>query len=107
MAPRDGKRKWRQWREDDARAALAELDASGESLNRFAACKGVSTQRLVYWRKRLADSGTTFVAVPLPESRSRSHVEIAVDGLVVRVREDLDVDDLARLVVAIARRARC
>jgi hypothetical protein len=107
MASSGRQRRWRQWSEAEARAALAELDGSGESAKRFASRKGVSTQRLAYWRKRLADSGTTFVAVPLPEAGRGGHVEIALDGVVVRVREEVEVDHVARLVVAIARRARC
>ena len=37
-------------------------------------------------------------------STERPHIEIAAAGAIVRVREDLDVDHVARLVEAIGRR---
>jgi transposase-like protein len=107
----DGRRRWQQWREEDARAALAEHAKSGQSLSRFARERGVSLRRLMYWRKRLGEGGTPgFVAVPIPPlasfSASVSRIELAVEGIVVRVREDLDADHLARIAMALARHAR-
>jgi transposase-like protein len=100
-----GVRRWRQWSEEQARRALEELAASGERASVYARRKGVSPQRIAYWRKRLAGSAKTeFVAVALP-TLSSATIEIAVAGVVVRVREDLDVDHVARLVEAIGRRA--
>ncbi|MGA3124885.1 MAG: hypothetical protein ABSF69_29420 [Polyangiaceae bacterium] len=109
----DGRRRWQQWREQDARAALAEHAKSGQSLSRFARERGVSLRRLMYWRKRLGEGGTPgFVAVAIPTPLSfpalASHIEVAVEGVVVRVREDLDAEHLARIAIALARaRARC
>lgn len=106
---RAGRGRWTQWGEAEARAALGELAASGESAVQFARRRGFSGQRLQYWKKRLGGLGSPaeFVAVQLP---SRSHVretiEIRVDGVAVHVREDLDVAHLARLVEALARRTR-
>jgi Transposase len=98
-------RRWRQWTEEQARRALAELAASGERASVYARRKGISSQRLAYWKKRLAGpSRTEFVAVELPAASAAS-IEIAAVGVVVRVREDLDVDHIARLVEAIGRRA--
>jgi hypothetical protein len=96
---------WRQWRETEAREALEELASSGESAASFARRRGVSTQRLAYWRKRLA-AGTApkFVAVALaPPTTSRS-IEICAGGVVVRIPEGADEDRVARLVEAIGRR---
>ena len=60
----DGRRRWRHWTEEQARAALGELAQSGLSIAKYAEIKGVSVQRLAYWRKRLrATSPTRFVAV--------------------------------------------
>jgi transposase-like protein len=101
-----GIRRWRRWSEDEARSALAELAGSGESAVRFARRLGISTQRLAYWRKRLGTTSAAFVAVRLPTTTSARHIEIALDGVAVRVREDLDVEHVARLVEALARRAR-
>lgn len=102
---RDGTRRWRQWTEDEARGALEELAQTGESAAEFARRRGVSTQRLAYWRKRLvASAKPRFVAVALPGTGSPASIEIASSGVVVRVREDLDVDHIAQLVEAIGRR---
>jgi transposase-like protein len=85
--------------------ALDELATTGESAVGFARRKGISTQRLVYWRKRLGE-GTKpkFVAVSLATARAAASIEIAALGVVVRVREELDVEHVARLVEAIGRR---
>jgi len=103
-AARAGVRRWRQWSEEQARGALEELAASGESTAGFARRKGISTQRLAYWKKRLAEPAKPeFVAVALPAAVAAS-IEIAAGGVVVRVREDLDVEHVAWLVEAIGRR---
>lgn len=103
----EGTRRWRQWTEQQARAALDELAASGESAAVFARRKGVSVQRVAYWRKRLASpAGAKFVAVALPAATSPSWIEIAAAGVVVRVREELGVEHVARLVEAIGRWTR-
>ena len=96
----DGRGRWRRWTEEQARAALDELAQSGLSIAKFAETKGISTNRIAYWRKRLAESvSVSFVAVPPATTRSRAQapaspgIEIVVwDGVAVRVREDLDVE---------------
>jgi transposase-like protein len=101
----DGRRRWRQWSEHEAREALAELARSGEGIACFARRKGVSEQRLYYWRKRIAQADApAFVAVPL--ATSRPQVEIASAAVTVRVREDLDLEHLADLIEVVARRGR-
>ena len=95
---------WRQWTETQARAALAEFGASGESGAAFARRKGCSAQRIWYWKKRLASvAAPEFVAVPLPTSGSGRWIEIDIGRVVVRVREGLDVEHVARLVGSIVR----
>lgn len=104
----DGRRRWVHWTEEQARAALDELSSSGTSIREFAKSKGVSTQRIAYWKKRVAEAGPTrFVAVALPARRPMdgSQIEIAVGDVAIRVREDLGVEQLARIVGALARRA--
>lgn len=84
----------------------------------FARRGGYSTQRLRYWKARLSAPGSTrataamsFVAVPLPMASRTSamarHIEIDCDGIVLRVREETDVDQVARLTVALVRARRC
>jgi hypothetical protein len=96
---------WRQWREPEAREALEELASSGESAASFARRRGVSTQRLAYWKKRLA-AGTApkFVAVTLRPTAAPRWIEICAGGVVVRIPEEVDEDRVARLVEAIGRR---
>jgi transposase-like protein len=81
----DGRRGWRSWSEREARQALAELSRSGEGIARFARRKGISEQRVYYWRKRIAEGAApAFVAVPVASSDSR--IEIASEAVTVRVR---------------------
>src|SRR5437870_2357838 len=103
---------WRRWSEAEARSQLDELARTTETAVRFAERKGVSTQRLAYWRKRLAGTSSTpatkpaFVAVTIPPASAHQEIEIRVADVAVVVQEGCDVDVVARLVDAIRRRAR-
>jgi hypothetical protein len=95
----------KRWTEAEAREALREFRESGLSATAFASKKGISPTRLPYWADRLegrAADAVDFVAVPLP---SQHGVEVEHQGVTVRVGA-LGVEELAQLVVAIARRAR-
>ncbi|MBX3126224.1 MAG: transposase [Polyangiaceae bacterium] len=100
------KRRWRQWSEQEARKAVAELAASGESAAAFSRRTGVSLGRLSYWRQRLDGSSlalgetTDFVAVNLAGVATSRCLEIVAAGVVVRVRDDLDVGRVAHLLCA-------
>lgn len=108
----EGERSWRRWSEAEARTHLEELSRTTESAVGFARRKGVSTQRLTYWKKRLAsavseDTRPAFVAVTMPTAASSRHeVEIRVADVAIVVREECDVEHVARLVEAIGRRLR-
>jgi transposase-like protein len=104
----DGRRRWQQWTEADARAAFAEHEKSGKSLTGFARERGVSLRRLMYWRKRLGGVGRPgFVAVTMPTTaETASLIEIALGDVVIRVREDIDIERLARIAVALGRHSR-
>lgn len=101
-------RRWRRWSESEARAALAELDRTGESDAAFARRRGISTQRLRYWRRQVEPTKSpAFVAVSVAKAKDATEeIAIRVDGLSVCVREDIDVEHLARIVGALARRPR-
>jgi transposase-like protein len=47
----------RRWRQEDAAKVLAAWEESGLSLSKFADEKGVSVQRLSWWRKQLKERG--------------------------------------------------
>jgi transposase-like protein len=102
----DRDRRWRQWSEQEARDALAELSESGESISQFAHRRGVSAQRIYYWKKRITHTAPpAFVAVPLTTT-SAAQIEIVAEGVTVRVREDLDPARLADILDVVARRGR-
>jgi hypothetical protein len=103
MATRFTKRRWKQWSEVEARAALDEWQESGASALKFAQSKGFSAKRLHYWQKRLGSADElAFVQVVAP-TRGDARIEIEHRGVVLRVREALDVEHLARIVAALSR----
>lgn len=105
QSEKSGEARAKRWTETEAREALREFRESGLSATAFAAKKGISPTRLPYWADRLGEraaDAVDFVAVPLP---SRHGVEVEHQGVTVRVGA-LGVEELAQLVVAIARRAR-
>ena len=100
---------WRQWSEAEARGMLTELKESGDSMAAFAARRGVSTQRLSYWAKRLRNGvgETTFVPVEIPGRAAATEaftIEVCAGDLVVRIREDADAGTLQRVVDTLRRR---
>lgn len=103
-------RSWRRWTEDEAGAALDELARSGESAADFARRRGVSAQRIRYWKKRLGErtEQPAFVALTLPDVAAVRHstLEVRIDDIIVAVPLHSDVEQVASLVSAIARRRR-
>jgi transposase-like protein len=105
-----------KWGEPEARAALEEWKRSGQTEHAFARQRGFSPQRLRYWRSRLraptakrtSAAPPAFVAVAMPvAARETSKIEIHVGALLVCVREELEVEHLARIVDALARLRAC
>jgi transposase-like protein len=89
----DGRRRWQSWTEQEARAALDELSRSGVSVAKLAEARGVSVQRIFYWRKRLAEEAPVkFVPVAVSTSGTSpamgSHIEIVAGPVTLRVRGD-------------------
>jgi plasmid stability protein len=104
QAEKTRKARAKRWTEAEAREVLRERRESGLSAVAFAAQRGISVTRLSYWGERLgqrAAGDVSFVSVPLS---SRHAVELEHRGVMVRLGA-LSVDELARLVVEIARRA--
>lgn len=104
------------WTPAEARRALAELKRAGVNGGKLARARGISGQRIGYWKRRFADEAggaMSFVpvSVPVPAtsnsvSRSGVDIEIVVDGVVVRVREEIEVERLAQIVGALVRGVR-
>ena len=100
----------RRWGDADARRVLAALEASGLSVNAFAAREGLDAQRLYYWRKRVGKGvalavSPTFVEVP---RHAPEPVEIALrSGRSLRVRESIDAATLRRFVAVLEEDAAC
>lgn len=97
-----------RWTEREARAALEEFASSGESELAFARRRGISRQRVRYWRERLEGAGVAtprFVAVAMPvaPSMATATIEIRTGSVSVCVREDFDVERVARLVRALSQ----
>ncbi|HEY6560103.1 MAG TPA: hypothetical protein VI072_22620 [Polyangiaceae bacterium] len=104
QAEKARKARAKRWTEAEASEALREWRESGLSAVAFAAQRGFSATRLPYWEARLGQrtAGTvSFVSVPFS---SQHAVELEHRGVTVRLGA-LSVDELARLVVEIARRA--
>lgn len=103
-------RAWRRWTEEEARPALDELARNGESAEAFARRRGISPQRLRYWKKRLAETAMSqpaFVALTLPAVPvARGEIEVRIDEIVIAVHDRCDVEQVASLVAAIVRRRR-
>ena len=101
-------RGWTQWKEPEAREVLASWRRSGLSAAAFCAREGCTTARLRYWAERLPDAAeassasVSFVPIALGETRRAAQIELERGGVVLRVREDLDVAHIARLVAALA-----
>lgn len=87
---------------------LGQLASSGESEASFCRRRGIGRARLRYWRRRLATTRPlpAFVPVELPSSVAAKEIAIRVGDVSVCVREDLDVEHVARLVGALGRRVR-
>jgi len=97
----------KRWTEAEGREVLREWQASGLSAVKFAAQRGITAARLSYWEERLGQKAADEVSF-VPVALSSQHaVEIEHRGVTVRLSA-LGTDELARLVVEIARRAsRC
>lgn len=102
---------WRaqpRWSVREARAALADLDASGLSIAAFAKREGLVPERLYNWRRRLAETvapKADFVEVRAKASGPSGHVEVVFpSGVMLRVAETIDPAVLGRLVSALGSR---
>jgi len=99
-----------RWTEDDARAVLAALDRSGQSVRTFAEAHGLDPQRLYAWRRRVAGGDRiTFREVTVrPQDASSGAFEVVLpSGAVIRVPPTFDEAALARLLDVLERPRAC
>lgn len=113
----DKKRRGKRWKMEQAREVIGQWRSSGKSAVAFAAEHGFSATRLSYWSKQIEEVALerpTFVSIPVlaagtTRSRAALGIEIEVDGLTVRICENVDARYVAQLVAALQTRgaARC
>jgi transposase-like protein len=106
-----------RWTEADARAALAALRESGQSVSLFAAAHGLDRQRLYVWRRRFAQTSAVrpFEEIVVRPPRDARSTPVASGGFTImlssghtlRVPTAFDVDDLRRLVDVLAETSVC
>ena len=126
MSERECDTQWRpsrerRWSEQEGRAMVAALRASGASIGEFAARHELDPQRVRYWlgrveegraaRRRMGNRAIGFAPVRVIEAPTREAalarvIEVAVGPAVVRVGEDFDEGHLRRVVAAL-RGAPC
>jgi transposase len=104
-------RRTRSWWRD----AVSRWKRSGLSARAFAEDEGLSARTLSWWSSTLrrgtrAERGSSETAIApieiaLPTTRAAQHVEIAIEGAVVRVEVGADVDYVASLVRRLAGRS--
>lgn len=104
-------KQWRRWGESEGRGILEEFARSGVSEVSFCLQRGIGRQRLRYWRKRLSTkmAEPAFVPVDLGAAvggSTATEIAIRVGDVAVCVREDLDVEHVARLVAALRGHTR-
>lgn len=93
----------------EGRALVSAWRGSGLTINEFARRRGVSAQRISYWRLRLANdkpaSGFVEVRASAPVA---SPVEVLIPGgVVVRVCAGFNPAVLSAVVTALAASGRC
>jgi len=102
----------RYWREEDARVVVDAWRESGASLAGFCRSHGVASARLSRWAARLGrEAAVRFHPVRLTtggESAPRAGLEIEFpDGTTVRLPAGFALDDLRRILSALAPAPRC
>jgi hypothetical protein len=93
-----------RWTADDARAVLAALDRSGQSVRAFAEEHGIDPQRLYAWRRRVAGGDAiTFHEVTVrpviaTEAPAGVFEIVLASGVRIRVPSSFDAAALTRLL---------
>src|SRR5687767_382693 len=102
-----------QWSELEARAVLSAWRASGVSIERFAASRGIVAQRIRWWKKKLESgepSRKSMALLPVhvvdaaQPSRGAPVQVILPSGHIVRVGRGFDEDTFTRVMAILSGR---
>ena len=102
-----------QWSELEARAVLSAWRASGLSIERFAASRGIVAQRIRWWKKKLESGEAARKSMALlpvsvveaaPPSRGAPVQVILPSGHIVRIGRGFDEDTFARVIAILSGR---
>jgi len=112
----------RTWSDEDKARVVAEIEASGDSVSGVARRHGLSPQQVFGWRRRIresqafraadgaqfvpavVDSARTDAAVPRHQHRdepSAGTIEVAIDGVMVRIGPGAPADTIAAVLRAL------
>ena len=101
-----------QWSEHEARVVLHAWQVSGQSIERFATQRGLTPQRLRWWKNKLEGpaepkraKGVSLVPVRVVESTRGTPIQIMLpNGLSIRVGRGFDEETFARVMAILGGR---
>lgn len=101
-----------QWSELEARSFLRAWSASGLSVEKFATQRGITPQRLRWWKKKLEASapaleGASLSLLPVQVAESGRGAPIQVllpNGQIVRVGRGFDEEAFCRVIALLGGR---
>lgn len=103
-----------RWNRGEARAVIAELEASGMTVEKFAEREGLKLERLARWKRKLETSETArrspkFIELrPAPAKLKSARLELVLrSGHVLFFGESFDPDSLRRILELLERDAGC
>lgn len=91
-------RSQRRWTEEDARAALMALAASGLSVREFAKQEALDAQRLYYWQGRLGPAEVPEFLEVRPSPDNDDLEVVLLSGRILRFAQSTDMGVLRRVV---------
>ena len=101
-----------QWTEVEARAVLAALAKSGLPLERFARDRGITPQRVYWWKKKLAEKpepkrgGLALLPVSVAAAETKRGEPVTVllrSGHMIKVGRGFDEEAFARVDALLER----
>ena len=99
------------WREEEARVVVDAWRASGKTVTEFSRSYGIAAARLARWASRLGEPAVRFHPVRLTEAREEpgaAVIEIELrNGTVVRLPAGFAIEDLRRILSALAAGTAC